>query len=203
MRMANSRGVTLLTFALLCGLYSAVPRGQTGPQAKAADMNLLTASIRGISLGMSPRRVLLEVQKHKWTYGRSSTDTLEDIIERNPSLTSIYLELNEPTTSDLPWLVTNSLAVHFAWDSASTKQLRAVMIRHTYDAPLAQYAAILKAAKAHLDPLGGFKEKITEEPQFEHRLTYQKVERSYIMYQLVKLSKNSTSLMVYYTISSY
>ncbi len=188
MRTANSRGVMLLMLVLLCGLHSSVAGSQAKPQPKAADMNVLTASIRGISLGMSPRRVLLELQKNKWTYGRSSTDTLEDVIERNPSLTSIYLDLSEPATSDQPWSVANSIAVHFAWDNASTEQLRVVMICHTYDAPIAQYAATLQAAKAHLDSLGGFKEKITEEPKFEHRLTYQKIERSYIMYQVVKLS---------------
>jgi hypothetical protein len=198
---AVNRRITA-SLTLLCILSSVVARSQTKLQTTSTDMNVVMANIRGLSVGMSARRVLAEVQKHRWTYGRVSTDTLEDIIEKNPSVTSVYLDLNEPETGDPPLLFpTNSIAVHFAWDNA--KQLRVVMIRHTYSVAATKYAAILEAAKSHLSSLGEFKETISEAPQFEHRLTYQKVDRSYIMYQLIKRSKDWPSLMVDYTISSY
>lgn len=191
------------SLALFCVLRPAVADGQTKSQPTATDMNVVIASIRGISVGMTPRRVLLETQKHNWTYGRSSTDTLDDIIAKNPSLTSVYLDLNEQSTSDFPILLTNNIAVHFAWDNGSAKQLRVVMIAHTYDIPLSRQAAVVEAAKAQLNALGGFKEEVTEGPQFENRLTYQKVDRSYIMYQFVRLSKDSSSVMVHYTVCRY
>ena len=206
MRTMGLTGIIRLmtaSFALFCVLDPAVAGSQTKPGPKATDMNVVMARIQGISVGMTPRRVLAEVEKHGWVYGSSSTDTLEDIIANNPSGTSVTFDLDESTTGGFRLVSGDSITAHFAWDNVTSRQLRVVMIVHTYDVPKIEYHAAVEAAKAHLDSLGGFTEKISEEPQFEHRLIYQKVDRSYVMYQFVELVKNASSFSGYYSVASY
>jgi hypothetical protein len=167
---------------------------------KLTDVNVESASILGIQVGMSPRRVLLEVQRNQWTYCGTDKETIEDIIEHARFLAGVCFNVVD-FDKTMPFN-TNTLEIDFSGDVPALP-LRVVRASHTYNIAATEYVAALARAKKHLESLGGFEEIITETKQFEDRLIYQKVDRSYIMYQFIRFQKDSSDFMVYYTICSY
>jgi len=180
-------GLSLVLMTLIAGTGCVPPAPEPAPKPKPHDLNVQMAMVFGLQMGMSPRRVKEEIQRKNWTYSRTSRDTVDDLIEQRPSMGTLYLELPKRGDGSITSMMdTNSLEVGFAWDSVYTKQLRVNHLCHTEGKPASEYEAVVAAAKAHLNSLGGFTESITNGIQFEHRLTYSK-----------------SRILVYYTVTSY
>ncbi len=173
----------------------------TAPASKPYDFNVMTANIRGISMGMTVRRVLQEVQGRGWTYSQVSRETLEDLLQRNPTMATVYMNLNDPGTQG--FMAFNTIEISFQGDWRGYTPLTVDRVCHTYTVPADKYEEVVAKAKEHLTQLGGFTESTSNGVQFEHRLTYQKVEHSYIQYAIIRMSPNSPNYFVYYTICSY
>ena len=171
------------------------------PRSKPYDMNVMMASIRGISMGMTVRRVIQESQGRGWTYGRASRQTLEDLLQQKPTMATVYMNLNDPGNSGI--FTINDIEIGFQGDWEGYTPLTVNRVCHTYTVPVVKYDEVVAKAKEHLTRLGGFTEKISNGVQFEHRLTYQKVERSSITYAIIHMNPNSPDYVVYYIISSY
>jgi len=203
MRRGSAFAFTILALGIACLPPATAP----ARQVPEFDMKVLGTTVFGLQVGMSPRRVLLDIQKNNWTYSQTARNTIEDIIEQNPSMSTIYLELPPKKETgilgNLGISGTNSLAVSFGWDSYYTKRNRVTSICHTESKSATEYEAVVAAAKAHLTALGGFEESITDRVQFEHRLTYKKVDRNEIRYQIIRFHEAPTRLLVYYTVQSY
>jgi hypothetical protein len=195
---------TIVVAVLAFGCYfpgRAVTSGTYSPAAKQFDINVESAHLLGMAIGMTPRRVAAVIAENRWIYCATSRYTVDDLVYQKPFVADICLELTPKDRGD-PFARHDTVEIGFACkDHCDTPSV--IDLSHTYEISVADYPTAVEEAKNHLAGLGSVQERITEGSQFEHRLTYQKVERSYITYSFIRFSKESTEYSVHYRISSY
>lgn len=91
-----------LTACFLFGCYNTIPsKTQELSYSRQFDPGIIGISIEGITVGMSPRRVLHEYHENGWRLDRLNTITMEDMVEEGIDDAHFYISTNETNESDL------------------------------------------------------------------------------------------------------
>ena len=141
------RVVILIFLFFVCGC-SGLPERRLSDvgQPTTLDPAVLGTDVLGITMGMTPRRVLAEFDKNNWELGKLSEMTLEDMIESRKTNGAFYFDAVRPKPG--------TLEVHF-------NKGKVIFARHTYEISEQGITPHIEQAKLHLRNLGNFTEDIS------------------------------------------
>ncbi len=149
------------------------------------DPEIIGTDVLGITVGMSPRRVLSEYNKNQWTLTSLSTMTLEDMIENRVQDSSFYISTKSSSDVDLE--------IHF-------QDGKVVFVRQTYSIEENEFHNEISRARNHLSSLGNFTEKVEGSSM---KLTYNPYKTGYVYYDIHKLVKNQKGYRVWFAVVNY
>ena len=172
--------LTILSLAALFGCASTYqpPVTSTKP-AYVYDQGIAFTEIKGLRVGMSPRRVLQEFNQQDWKYSTTSTVTLEDVIERGIEDEHLYISTNDSILSNL---------TVFFMDS------QVFRISESYSVSDQELEAAVSGAKDILASLGEFSERRKDNHLI---LEYRPSKSSHVYYDFYK----DFSILKYYNVS--
>lgn len=179
-----------VAFALLVALSvgCAIQPSARTPTPTTQTINkvgIIGTEILGLTVGMSPRRVLTEFQRNNWQLDSLSSITLEDMVEDGVNDAVFYISTNNDSTSNLE--------IHF-------KHMRVIFIRQTFGIGEEQLKVELEKARSHLSRLGPFEEKIED---LSIELLYAPYATGYVYYIFHKLVADQKGYRVWFAVADY
>ncbi len=148
------------------------------------DAGILATSIKNLTVGMSPRRVLEEFNLQNWKYGSLSSITLEDMIERGIRDGNLYLSTKNNTQADLEVFFQDS---------------RVIFIRENYSISGDELEQAISKARNNLSRLGKVSESKKDN---EIKIIYQPFKLSYAYYKFYKLVENQKNYNVSFVVAN-
>lgn len=148
------------------------------------DAGITGSVVKGLTVGMSPRRVAEQFKLNNWEYTSISSITLEDMVERGIRSGNFYISTDGNQISDLE--------VFF-------QDARVIFIRENYSILSNQLGSSLSLARVRLKKLGNISESHTDESQ---KIIYQPHELSYVYYKFYKLVKKQKGYNVSFVVAN-
>lgn len=148
-------------------------------------VGIIGTEVLGLTVGMSPRRVLTEFQHNNWQLGSLSSITLEDMVEDGVNDAVFYVSTNNDSTPNLE--------IHF-------KHMRVIFLRQTFGIGEEQLKGELEKARSHLKRLGPFEEKIEG---LSIKLLYAPYATGYVYYDFHKLVADQNGYRVWLAVADY
>jgi hypothetical protein len=139
------------------------------------------ANVSGVSVGMTPRRVLAEYYKNGWELDNSSSETLEDLIESGRPSGKFYFNTIKP----LP----GKLEVTFQYG-------KVIWVRQSYEIKEQDIDRAVASAKEYLARLGEFSESKSSN-RLDYSLTYSRQTNAYVSYHFYKVIKDQKGYYVW------
>jgi hypothetical protein len=177
-----------LLMALLLGCATQYPPNKSTPSYPTQTINkvgIISTEIFGLTVGMSPRRVLLESQQNNWRLDSLSSITLEDMVESGIRDAVFYISTNNESKSNLE--------IHF-------RNNRVIFLRQTFSISEEQLQSELEKARSHLGRLGHFDEEVED---LSIKLVYKPYVTGYVYYNFHKLTPNQKGYRVWLAVADY
>lgn len=148
------------------------------------DAGIFGISIKNLTVGMSPRRVLEEFNLQNWRYGSLSSINLKDMVEQGVRDGNLYISTQNNNQDDLEVFFQNS---------------RVVFIRENYSISSDELEQAISIARNNLSMMG----KVTESKKDgEIKIMYQPYKLSYAYYKFYKLVENQKSYSVSFVVAN-
>lgn len=164
-----------ISFALVIALFSGCAQYQmpapTGQMQYQYDPGVQATTVKGIAVGMSPRRVLEIFNASGWKLTSESQMTLEDMVEGGVRSQNYYISTSGSLISDLE--------VFF-------QDRQVIFIRESRSISASRLNEEMQKAKSHLTSLGDYS---ATQSQGHYKLLYQPFRLSYVYYDFYKESE--------------
>lgn len=177
-----------LLVALLLGCATQYPPNKSTPSYPTQTINkigIISTEIFGLTVGMSPRRVLVEFQRNNWYLDSLSSITLEDMVESGIGDAGFYISTNNESKPNLE--------IHF-------RDNRVIFLRQTFSISEEQLQSELGKARSHLSRLGDFDEEVEA---LSIKLIYKPYVTGYVYYNFHKLIPNQKGYRVWLAVADY
>lgn len=170
-----SNGCTIQTSAVV----------STTPPSEIDKVGIISTEIFGLTVGMSPRRVLAEYHENEWRLTSLSPITLEDMVEGGIKNAEFYISTNRDSAPNFE--------IHF-------RNNRIIFLRRTSSINEDELGLELDKARAHLNSLGSVDEKLED---LSKKLIYRPYSSGYVYYDFHKLVQNQEGYRVWFAVADY
>lgn len=136
----------LLAILSACTPYqrTSAPAGALYTSPPSTDLGVYSTQVVGLRVGMTPRRIAQEVNKYGWVEDEYTTQTLEDLIQKDVDRARVSFDINQPKKGNIE--------IHFC-------RSKARFIRFSGKISESEVTGYIEHAKGYLNSLGHLKEK--------------------------------------------